>query len=292
MSADFDERLGAAWKTHADDPAGAAAQVGSALLAAVSSSADLMALAHLGHHLWGAHLNQPPGGLSLLQDLRAHPACDADALAALARYRASLLLTHEQPQALDGLPDADQTRAMGLAAANLAEVNPARASQLLQAAAARVPPLTTPPGDPMARAVAVAGNNIAAAMEEVPRQTPAQRDMMILAARTARTYWAIAGGWLEVERAEYRLSNSWRVAGNAAQARQHAQACLALVAQHQAPPLERFFALEALALAAHAAADLSAHADACQQAALAFESLDADDQTWCRATLERLQTLN
>ena len=93
--------------------------------------------------------------------------------------------------------------------------------------------------------------------------------------------------WLEAERADYRLSHCWRVAGDAAQALAHAQACLdTVMAQPGAPALERFFGHEALALACQAAGDgagLAASRTAMQQA---FDELAADDQAWCRATLE------
>jgi hypothetical protein len=37
---------------------------------------------------------------------------------------------------------------------------------------------------------------------------------MIFAAKTTRKYWEIAGTWLEIERAEYRLAMTYLAAGD------------------------------------------------------------------------------
>jgi hypothetical protein len=90
---------------------------------------------------------------------------------------------------------------------------------------------------------------------------------MLQAAALARRFWGRAGGWLEAERAEYRLALCWLRAGDADRARSHAQACLAIVqAQPEAAALERFFAWEALGRIAAAAGDGPGLADARQQA--------------------------
>ena len=109
---------------------------------------------------------------------------------------------------------------------------------------------------------------------------------MLQAAAVGRRYWARAGTWLETERAEYRLARCWLAAGDPAQARQHAQACLALVDAQPAPPaLERFFACEALALTERAAGQAAAEAAAVDGMRRAFEHLSAEDQVWCQASL-------
>ena len=114
---------------------------------------------------------------------------------------------------------------------------------------------------------------------------------MILAAQTARRCWAIAGGWLETERAEYRLAMTWLQAGDRALARQHAQNCLVIVEANNAPALERFFGWEALGRVERAAGNSSGHALALEQAETAFAALDASDHGWCQAALDKLRAL-
>src|SRR5581483_5972026 len=76
--------------------------------------------------------------------------------------------------------------------------------------------------DPAARALAVTGNNLASALEEQADRTADERALMLEAAKAARRFWEIAGGWQEVERAEYRLCMSHLKAGEPSIALEHA----------------------------------------------------------------------
>ena len=144
-----------------------------------------------------------------------------------------------------------------------------------------------PDNDPAVRALAVAGNNLAANLEEKAERSADERALMILAAQTGRRFWQRAGTWLETERAEYRLGMTWLAAGDAGQARQHALACLAIVdAQTDAAPLERFFGHDVLARAERALGHTAAQAAAVAAMQDAFKQLSADDQAWCKATLD------
>ena len=141
---------------------------------------------------------------------------------------------------------------------------------------------------PAVRALAVAGNNLAASLEERAERSAAERALMILAAQTGRRYWGRAGTWLEAERAELRLAMTWLAAGDPAQARQHALACLALVeAQPEPSPLERFFGHDALARAERAAGHADGHARSLAVMQDSFAQLGVDDQAACRATLDQ-----
>ena len=61
--------------------------------------------------------------------------------------------------------------------------------------------------------------------------------------------------------------------------------------EHDGPPLERFFANEALALAEAADGNGSGRAAAVTQAREAFAALEESDRGWCQATLDKLQAL-
>ena len=82
---------------------------------------------------------------------------------------------------------------------------------------------------------------------------------------------------------------TWLAAGDPARAREHAQACIGIVAAQDEPPaLERFSAWESLALAARAQGDAATQADALQHVRDAFEALPDDDKAWCRESLDRI----
>jgi Tfp pilus assembly protein PilF len=202
------------------------------------------------------------------------------------RFQASLALCEGSTDERPGFPPSDRIRITAMAAANLAERDTARARALFGEALAAADGLDH--ADPAHRAMAVTANNLACTLEEKTARTPAERALMIVAAQTARRHWAIAGGWLETERAEYRLAMSWLQAGDPASALNHARQCLAIVEQHGGAALERFFAWEAIGQAARAAGDGATHGEALEHARTAFAALDEGGQGWCRASLDKL----
>ena len=284
---DFEDWLAGAWRTHADNPAAVAADAVATGLALTTGDAQLAALVNLVHHVHGEHLGHWAGGQQALWQLRAHPACGEAGGAAVRRALASLALCAEDAGALDGLDASARVRAAAMAAANLAARDTRRAQQLFEQALSESAAL--PDTDPCLRALAVTGNNLACTLEEKPARSGDERALMILAAQTARRCWALAGGWLETERAEYRLAMSWLAAGDAAQARQHTQACLDIVQAHSGAALERFFAWEALARAARAEGAAPDLARAHAEAESAFAALDEGDRGWCRPSLDALR---
>ena len=284
---DFDDWLEQAWAEHADNPAAVAARVADEGPGRVAKAADLGALARLTHHVYGEHLQRWREGREMLQRLARHErgAAAADTLRLL---DAGLALAGHLEDPRLGLSPSERNRVTAMAAASLVEHDPPRAAAMLHVAAGEVESKVLEDQDPACRALAVAGNNMASALEEKTSHSAAERELMLLAARTARTYWGRAGTWLETERAEYRLAKSWLKAGDPAQARHHARSCLDLVRQHEAPALEEFFAWEALGQAERAAGDGAGHAQALQQARAAFARLDEADRAWCLASLDAL----
>ena len=287
---DFDRFLSQAWDEHAADAAGVAERLDTLGPGLVGEEAQLVPLAHLVHHVYGEHLGRWADGRALLQRLAAHPACSAEGAAgtALRRFQASLALCEGSVDERPSMSAPDRIRVTALAAAGLAERDTARAAALFTEALAAAEQAGLDAADPTNRALAVMGNNLASTLEEKTTRTPAERDLMIAAAQAGRRYWALAGTWLETERAEYRLAMTWLQAGDAGQARHHAQQCLAIVRDNAAPALERFFGFEALALAERAAGNPEGHAAALAQAREAFAALDEGDRGWCQPTLDKL----
>tara|TARA_R110002072_G_scaffold534_2_gene3610 strand:- start:144445 stop:145269 length:825 start_codon:yes stop_codon:yes gene_type:complete len=101
--------------------------------------------------------------------------------------------------------------------------------------------------NPAARALAISGNNLACELEEKNDRNDQEVKLMLTAAKAARKYWEIAGGWVEVERAQYRLAMSHLQAGQLNEALEHARICERICKENNADPFEKFFAHEALA---------------------------------------------
>ena len=288
---DFDRFIDQAWTEHATDPAAVAARLQGEGLLQLTDAARIPPFAHLAHHVFGEHLGRWQDGVQLQRQLSALPCCptDGDTPAALRRYVASLSLaagTHDERPALGA---SDRVRVTAMTAGALAGHDAAHAAALLHEALADAETAGLPEQGPHARALAVTGNNLAATLEEKPVRSAAERDLMILAAQTGRRFWALAGTWLETERAEYRLAMTWLQAGDTTQARRHAQQCLEIVAAHGGVALERFFGWEALGRVERAAGNPAGHAQALAQAEAAFAALEDGDRGWCQASLDALR---
>lgn len=100
--------------------------------------------------------------------------------------------------------------------------------------------------NPAARALAISGNNLACELEEKSERSEEEVNLMLSAAQAARKYWEIAGGWMEVDRAEYRLAISNLKAGKLEDALKHARNCESICRENNADEFELFFAHEAL----------------------------------------------
>lgn len=290
---DFDTFIDQAWTDHATEAAAVASRLQAEGPALVGDAAQLAGMAHLAHHVFGSHLARWQDGIGFQQALAALPCCVQGSNEALAigRHVSALRLAGGLGDDRAGASAADRIRLSALAANNLAEHDATRAAALLDEALALADTAGLPDNDPSHRALAVAGNNIASTLEEKPELGAQDQCLMIQAAQTGRKYWALAGTWLETERAEYRLAMSWLKAGDTAQARQHAQNCLEIVHAHDDVALEAFFGWEALGVVERAAGNATGHRQASSQAAAAFARLADADKSWCQASLDKLSAV-
>jgi hypothetical protein len=290
---DHERLLQRAWADHGDDPRGVCKRV-DALIPALHDTDHLVQVVRILTHLYGVHFGEIEDGIEALKRLRAHPvwAVDSPVEHAIARSIVSLELAADPSVSLDALSLSDKIQALAAATGALTEQGKhLTASSLLRQAVSHAA-LPLPPGDGAYRALAVAGNNLAAAFEELPLLDHEQRGAMLMAAHTGRVYWEKAGTWLEVERAEYRLSRSSLKGGDPEGAMHHAQACIRLCDHYNAPALEMFFGIEALALALQAKGhEVERVARLKEKAEATFSALAAEDQHWCAPTLAALRTL-
>ena len=287
---DFDTFLGQAWTDHAADAPAVAARLLTGGPGLVSTEAQIVPMAHLAHHVLGEHLARWHEGVQFQQQLAALPcaAIDSAATQALRRYTASLRLCGGVADERGSFAANERIRITALAAANLAGHDAQRATALLEEALAQADGAALADADPAHRALAIAGNGIAGTLEEKSDRSADERLLMIHGAQVARRYWALAGTWLETERAEYRLAKTWLQAGDPVQARQHARQCLQIVQANQGAALEQFFAWDALGLVERAAGNAAGHAQALAQAHTAFAGLGDADRPWCQPSLDKL----
>ncbi len=286
----FDTFLSQAWTDHATDSAAVATRLPEGI-AMMEKPEQVSALARLLVHVMGEHLGEWDRGLELLQSLRAsaHFSALPDNEKVLLRSEAALLLGQGKTPP-PGLSKSDRAGALATAAAALSALGQGdRAEKLYREALELARHFDKT--DPAQRAIAVASNNLAAALEEKKDRGFRETELMLIAAHASRKHWELAGTWLEVERAEYRLTTCFLSAGKPGDAKRHAELCLEVCEANQAPAFELFLAHEALALVAKAQekeADLREHlARAFQH----FEAIPADERKWGEASLKKLQAL-
>ena len=282
----FDAFIDRAWTDHADDSSGVAARLEGSL-DLVDDAARVAPYARLVVHVFGEHLGEWERGKRVLARLRDR-AQGYDAARVAARGIATLGYAGGDAAALEGLGVDDRIAALATAASAFAGRNDMdraldTSAQALTAAAPGVAD-----GSPALRALAAGGNNLAAALEERVDRTARQTRGMVDAARAGLAYWTRAGGWIEEERAEYRLSCSLLCAGEAHEAAERARRCLAVCDRHDAPAVERFYGTLALARADRALGDRASFDRLRDRARALHATMPDDERDACAADLAAL----
>lgn len=285
----FESFLKTAWSEHAESPEDVAERI-AASVHLVQASEQVAPFVNLAVHVYGEHLGGWQRGVALLESMRGLPAVggDADADGAIARGVATLRYVGNTAPSLEALSSEDQVRVLATASSALVARGDttrgiAAFTEALGAAEAGLSDAS--PGN---RALAVGGNNLAAALEEKGDRTSAETQAMVAAAEAGVQYWQLAGTWLEHERAEYRLARSLLQAGNPVIAVASAKRCLALCDAHDAPAFERFFAHAVVALA-HRAAGNDALFEVHRRAANGqYELIPEAERKWCDSELNEL----
>jgi hypothetical protein len=284
---DHDAFLEQAWRDHADDAAGVADRIEGAI-GAVEAPAHVAPFARLATHVFGEHLGEWQRGRELLARLRDAARGDDDAQRAIARGAAALAYAAGAPDPCRGLSDDDRIAALAAASSALAARDDHDRALVAYDEALRVAAGGLREGSPALRALAVGGNNLAASLEAKGTRSERESRGMVDAASAALVYWKRAGGWLEEERAEYRLAMSQLAAGDAFEAAEHARRCLDVCARHGAPPFERFFGTVALALAERALGDDASYRRLTGDARAIHASLADEERAMADADLASL----
>ena len=278
----FDTFLKAAWAEHGDHPQEVADRLGSSL-SLVQNPQQMRPYASLVAHVYGEHLGQWQAGIALLESMRALPAFDGspEVVEPVARSVATLRYAGGDPSVLGALDAHDRTFVLAGAAAMFTgrgEFDRAIAaySQAVKAAEAGFAPASA-----AVRALAIGGNNLAAALEGKADASRRELDAMVAAAEGGLAFWKQAGTWLEEERAEYRLTRSLLKAGRAGDAIASAQRCVAVCVDNDAPAFERFFGHAVLALAHRAAGQGNVFATERDHALALLNQVPEGERAWC-----------
>ncbi len=284
----FDSFLQSAWRDHATDAEAVAARIkeGSGKIEKVEHVAQL---ARLVVHVYGEHLGRWQDGKTLIEEIRQGPFGDSpEAHIALGRAEGVFLACERGAFSPEGLAASDRIRVLATAASALsAQGQGERAESFFREALGLAAKIGKE--DPAHRDLAVTGNNLAVSLEEKENRIFRDSELMLMAAHAARKHWEIAGTWLEVERAEYRLAMSFLAAGKARDALRHAENCLEIVAAHQAEPLESFFGFEALALSHLAMCEREPAMGALERMRALFQEMPEGERGWCQQSLDRLE---
>jgi hypothetical protein len=285
----FDAFLETAWNDHGDHPEVVADRLASSLHV-VATVEHIPPFARLLTHVYGEHLGQWDRGVALLESLRCVPAFDGSAAAAgaLDRSVATLRYAGGETSVLESLSAENRISVLALAASALAGRNEMKRALAAYAEALALADAGLPAQSPALRALAVGGNNLAAALEEKTDRDNAETQGMIVAANGGLTYWKLAGTWLEEERAEYRLTRSLLQAGRPRDAIASALRCIDVCTRNDAPAIETFFGYVVLALAQRANGDAGAFAASRLQAIALHEQVPAEEKQWCRSDLADL----
>ena len=279
-----------AWSEHGDQPQAVAEKLAAARLE-VKLPVQVAPYARIVTHVFGEHLGQWHQGIALLQSLRLVPgvADDAATIGAIARSVATLRHAGDTGEALEELSLEDRVAVLAASSSALAARGEHGRAVAAYGAALEFAAPGLPAGSPALRALAVGGNNLAAALEEKKERTDAESAGMVAAAEGGLKYWTLAGTWLEEERAEYRLTRSLLCAGRAKEAVEHAEKCVEICERNRAPAFEKFFGAAALALALRAAGDAPGFTHAREAALAQHAQVPAEEKEWCAGDLQALE---
>ena len=290
-SAEFDAFLARAWADHATRGDAVARRL-RMRTPPPQTPAQLSALSRFVVHLLGEHLGRFDDARWRLAALGVHALADDSVQSDLRVGEATLNLGQGDDEATKHLSAAESVRAeSGAATLCLGRGQIERALHFIDSAAARIAALPDPqPQDN--RPLAVACNNMAWELHGIgERRSTAQTQAMLRIAAASREHWSRAGTWLHIERAEYCLAMTHLSAGLFDDAWRHAGQCLAVCLHHRAPPMEHFYAHEAMAQVHHArreAAELAHHAQAMHDA---LGRMSADDRAACAGAWETVRAL-
>ncbi len=287
----FETYINEAWNLHVTDSQKAFNNlaIGFELLA---DEKDVLSLAHFILHVSGEHLQNFTEGILALKNLEKKITVTPETKNILLRGQAILEIASGIQVELEKFSTSDQIIIYARLSAIKVEMKKiSEAKKVIDRALNLVSLHELPGKDPAFRVLAIVGNNTASTLEEKMNRTIEEAELMLFMAQIARVYWEKAGTWMEVERAEYRLSASNLQASYFDRALIHAENCLRICQENNAPALEFFFGYEMLAKVEQGRGNSVGFNLALIKMKENFERLASNDQAWCKEALSKIEKL-
>jgi tetratricopeptide (TPR) repeat protein len=281
----FSDYLSNAWATHATDPR-QVADTFKENFKLMQTEDDVMAMARIIVHVTGEHLGDWTLGIDLLKKLKNNATIKDKQ--EMNRLVAILNVGNFPTTPLDTFSNSDRVRILSAVSSALANLGGIKKADLFFTEASALAQ-NLEAGDPAFKVLAINSNNLACTLEEKKEVSTLSIELMLNASHAARIYWEKAGTWLEVERAEYRLSQSYFKAQNYELAREHAEKCLEIVLSNHAEALETFFAYESLSMIYQKLNDQFSYERNLQLMNASFDQLSSADQEWCKESLKKFE---
>lgn len=279
------EYINSAWTLHATSPEQVLAEMKDQFKN-IETEDDILKLAHLIVHVSGEHLGKWQTGLELLRKLKNNSLLKKRA--DMQRFVAILELGNNPNTSIEKFSSSDQARILATTGSALISLGGLKTGELFLKKAS-VLAEGFEPSDPANMTLAMNANNVASSLEEKSDRSAEEAVVMIDAAKMARVFWEKAGTWKEVERAEYRLGQSYLQAQQFDLALKHADLCLKIVNENHNEPLELFFALELRVLIFKAMNQEEDSKNALTSMRSVFNGLTPEDQSWCKEILTSLE---
>jgi hypothetical protein len=273
-----------AWSDHADDARGVAERLPQGLALIEADPAQAAAFVHLAEHVLLGHLADGAAMQRMADGLQRHAADQPALQAALDRSAMAVQLLRGDRVDTAALAPVNAVRAT--AALGRAARRDADGARALMHRATALADATTGDTDVL-KSLAAGWNNIAGQLQSEARH-PATDPLMMGAAQRSREVWAVAGTWVNVERADYFLARCAATLGDSAQALRHAQSCLAICLANDADAYECFFAHESLGEAFVANGDTGAARHELAHMRKLMPEVGDDNRADCRGCIDKL----
>ncbi len=284
----FNEYLQTSWSQHTLDSKKIAAEF-KENFKLMETEDDVMSMARLIVHVCGEHLGDWEHGITLLKKLKNNATIkDKNEMN---RNVAILNLGNFPDTKLDNFNFSDQSIIYAQTASALANLGGIKNADKFYRLACQLAEESLNKEDGAIKTLAMSGNNIAANLENKKHRNEKENELMLFSAKKARVFWEMCGTWLEIERAEYRLSKTQLQLENFEQALIHADNCLNIIIENKAAPLEAFFAYELKCLIFHAQKNKDAFTRSLDLMKLEYDSLTNDELEWCRDVMNITQNL-
>ncbi len=207
---EFKQYINQAWTIHATDTHSVFNSFNDGVNL-ITSNEDILVMVRLIKHVCGDHLGLWQDGIEKLQNLRSNPnyISHTESDFAINRSVATFKLCSGENNDLSVFSLSDQIRIFAQAAAMISERGEVNIAEEYLTKSLDLVSLGIPKEDPALRELAITGNNLACGLEEKTNRSETEMNLMILAAKTGRKFWELAGGPSEIASAEYRLSQSY-----------------------------------------------------------------------------------